>query len=395
MKRLISAIFALLLILAVTAACATSNENNRQPSETGAASKGSNPTDGNPLSVESSSADLTEGAGSEANIEGVGGEANTEGANREANTEGAGSEANTEGENPKGGNAASNGESPSGKRSSYAIARDSFKTNIVKKRTNDNEIADPPEGLFDLVYFPSDVGGLAAYISCDPKDGQKHPLIIWLVGGWENAIGGHLWETPDWDNEQTASAYREAGILMMYPSFRGSNGNPGYHETMYGEINDIVSAYEYAATLPYVDPDRIYLGGHSTGGTRALLAAEYTDAFRAVIAFGPWISLEGGNTDEYTFDPNDEEELKMRSPIDWLYCITTPTFIIEGSEGNAYDLDIFNSLAQYNSNINVMSVDGKDHFNVLAPVNSILAQKILQDTGNKCNITLDDVKVVD
>ena len=144
----------------------------------------------------------------------------------------------------------------------FSEARGAFETKLTTQTTNDYDIPAPPQGVFDLIHYESNVGDLAAYISSDPKDGQKHPLIIWIIGGWGNSISALPWSYPDWDNDQTASAFREAGILMMYPSFRGGNGNPGYQETMYGEIDDIVSAYEYAVSLPYVDPDRVYLGGH-------------------------------------------------------------------------------------------------------------------------------------
>ena len=74
------------------------------------------------------------------------------------------------------------------------------------------------------------------------------------------------------------AAYRRAGIVMMYPSLRGGNDNPGRREGFLGEVDDILAAAEYLARESYVDPGRIYLGGHSTGGTLAMLAAEMPNA---------------------------------------------------------------------------------------------------------------------
>ena len=54
----------------------------------------------------------------------------------------------------------------------------------------------------------------------------------------------------------------------------------------YGEIEDLEEARKYVASLPYVDPNRIYLVGHSTGGTKALLLSEYSKGFRAVFSMG-------------------------------------------------------------------------------------------------------------
>ena len=156
---------------------------------------------------------------------------------------------------------------------SFAEAHDAFQTTLTTQDSDSDSIPEPPEGVFDLVKYPSKVGDLSAYVSSDPGDGQKHPMIIWVVGGWGNGISDFPWTYPEWENDQTGSAFWRSGVLTMYPSFRGGCGNPGHYETLFGEIDDIVSAYEYAASLPYVDPDRIYLGGHSTGATRALLAA--------------------------------------------------------------------------------------------------------------------------
>ena len=133
---------------------------------------------------------------------------------------------------------------------SFAEAHDAFQTTLAKEESDDDEIPAPPEGFFDLIKYPSKVGDLAAYVSSDPGDGQKHPLIIWVVGGWGNGIDDFPWCYPEWDNDQTGSAFWQAGVLMMYPSFRGGCGNPGNYETLFGEVDDIASGYEYAASLP-------------------------------------------------------------------------------------------------------------------------------------------------
>ena len=270
---------------------------------------------------------------------------------------------------------------------SFAEVHDAFETRLVKKLNDQDEIPAPPKGVFDLAYYDSKIGKLAAYVSSDPGDGQKHPLLIWAVGGWSNGIDDFPWTYPSWDNDQTASAFREAGILMMYPSFRGANGNPGYYETLFGEIEDLAAAYDYVASLPYVDPDRIYLGGHSTGGTKVLLASAYTDKFRAVFSFGPVDEIKLHNTSQFTFDTGNRVEYRLRSPIYWLDDINTPTFIIEGEDGNS---DCARNIEKRstNGNIHCYVIDEEDHFSILAPLTRLLAQKILADTGGESNIAL-------
>jgi len=270
---------------------------------------------------------------------------------------------------------------------SFAEAHDAFQTTLAKQDSDDDPIPDPPEGVFELVKYSSKVGDLAAYVSSDPGDGQKHPMIIWVVGGWGNGIDDFPWCYPEWDNDQTGSAFWQAGVLTMYPSFRGGSGNPGYYETLFGEVDDIASAYDYAASLPYVDPDRIYLGGHSTGATRVLLAAEYTDKFRAVFGFGAVDKIEYHNNTQFTFDKDIEDEYRMRSPIYWLDSVKTPTFLIEGSEGNSKNLKNIEKTSE-NDNIHCYIMEGQDHFSVLAPLTRVVAQKILADTEDVCSITI-------
>lgn len=275
---------------------------------------------------------------------------------------------------------------------SFAEAHDAFQTTLAREENDSYSIPAPPDGIFDLVYYASKVGDLAAYVSSDPGDGQKHPLIIWVVGGWGNGIDDFPWCYPEWDNDQTGSAFWQAGVLTMYPSFRGGSGNPGHYETLFGEVDDIVSAYEYAASLPYVDPDRIYLGGHSTGGTRALLAAEYTDKFRSVFCFGAVDLIQYHNNSQFTFDTSIEDEFVMRSPIYWLDNIKTPTFLIEGSDGNSANLENIRKTSK-NENIHCYLMHGEDHFSTLAPITRLLAQKILEDTGADPEISISQVEL--
>lgn len=269
----------------------------------------------------------------------------------------------------------------------FAGAHDAFTTTLVREENDDYTVPEPPEGLFDLVSYPSKVGDLAAYVSCDPGDGQKHPLIIWVVGGWGNGIDDFPWCYPAWDNDQTGSAFWQAGLLTMYPSFRGGNGNPGHYEALFGEVDDIVSAYEYAASLPYVDPERIYLGGHSTGATRALLASEYTDKFRAVFCFGAVDEVKYHNNSQFTFDTDNDDEYIMRSPIHWLDNIVSPTYLIEGRDGNSANLERMAD-ATDNENLHCYVIEGADHFSVLAPLTKLAAKKILADTGAEPAISI-------
>ncbi|HWB04219.1 MAG TPA: prolyl oligopeptidase family serine peptidase [Verrucomicrobiales bacterium] len=265
--------------------------------------------------------------------------------------------------------------------------REIRKTYRTKLLTNPEPVK-PPAGMFDLISYKSPAGSLAAYISPDPKDGKKHPVILWLIGGFSNSISEESWEKYPSSNDQSAAQYRNAGLAMMYPSLRGGNNNPGNREGYFGEVDDVIAAAEHAAKLPWVDPSRIYLGGHSTGGTLALLVAGSTDLFRAVISFEPVHSLALYGQDNLPFDVDDRNELYVRAPILYLPEITSPTFIFGGDEGN---IDTFRHMRKNGGakkNVQFHEIPGADHFCMLKPFNEMLAKKVLADDGKECAIAV-------
>ena len=159
----------------------------------------------------------------------------------------------------------------------------------------------------------------------------------------------------------------------MFPTVRGTCDNPGYQELFLGEVDDIIAAAEFLKSQDNVNPNQIYLGGHSTGGTLALLVAESTDLFCGVFSFGPAAEAESYGT--LTFDVNNPQEWYLRSPIHFLDEITTPTFVIEGEFGRSQDLQELAD-ASLNPDLHFIEIPNADHFAPLAKVNRFLAHKI-------------------
>jgi hypothetical protein len=264
--------------------------------------------------------------------------------------------------------------------SSLSQARSAFKTQISYSG-HEPGAPTPPASVFRKINYPSAVGSLAAYLTLDPHDGSQHPAIIWITGGDCNSVGD-VWSANPRNNDQTAAAYRNAGIVMMFPSLRGGNDNPGRHEGFYGEVDDVLAAHDYLSRQPYVDPRRIYLGGHSTGGTLALLTAEFRNPFRAVFAFGPVGDVSGYGTGllPVDFSKNDPHERTLRSPGYWLDSARGVVFVIEGT-GAPSNIAAVNAMQRMSHNpaVNFISIAGASHFSVLAPSNEVIARRILND----------------
>jgi acetyl esterase/lipase len=269
---------------------------------------------------------------------------------------------------------------------------------IVTKLTRRDRVGEPvpnaPPGLFRQVEYPTPLGNLAAYVSPAPADGQKHAAIIWIVGGFANTISEIAWNPGPAENDQSASAFRDAGILMMYPSLRGGNQNPGCLEGFYGEVDDVLAAADYLAALDYVDAQRIYLGGHSTGGTLVMLVAECPNRFRAVFAFGPVADVRGYGEENLPFDLANREEAALRAPGRWLQGVAVPTFVFEGN-GRRGNLGELTAMARANRNpsIHFHPVKGGDHFSILQPVSRLVAAKILQDDGPDSNLVFTEAEL--
>jgi dienelactone hydrolase len=245
----------------------------------------------------------------------------------------------------------------------------------------------PPARVLRLVHYPSPAGTMAAYLT-PPAGGGRHSAIVWITGGDCNSISD-VWTPMPADNDQTAAAFRAAGIVTMYPALRGGNDNPGFRELFYGEVDDILAAADWLAQQPDVDPQRIYLGGHSTGGTLALLTAERSPRFRATFVFGPVRDIRGYGR-LLPAPLGDETQARLRSPGYWLDSIASPVFAFEGDHrANTGELRSFATL-NHNPQAHFQLVPGADHFSILAPATALVARKILADRGGTPDIAFGD-----
>jgi dipeptidyl aminopeptidase/acylaminoacyl peptidase len=254
---------------------------------------------------------------------------------------------------------------------------------------------DPPDELPDatLVRYPTSVGGCAAYLSKGRKDGEKLPAVVWAHSGF-GGISKQEWEH--------AKSFHDAGFVLMVPSFRGENDNPGRFEFFYGEVNDLLAAVEYVAALPYVDPKRVYVAGHGAGGTLTLLAA--VTGTTQVRAF---FSLAGlPNTEEFIevtnragyhqasppYDAANRKENHLRSALPFVGAIRQPTFYFGAQVDDLYSLQA-GRMQQIARAAGVPFTKyvfrNANHHNFVQPVIELLCQKIATDTGPSANITFE------
>jgi formylglycine-generating enzyme required for sulfatase activity/dienelactone hydrolase len=198
----------------------------------------------------------------------------------------------------------------------YARARAGFQTKLVRKGPAPQGWSPlkPPDGVSEVEYTSGELR-LKAWVNRPADEKRKHPAVLFLHGGFAFGKG-------DW--EQT-KPYRDAGFVVLAPMLRGENGQPGAFSFFYDEVDDVLAAAEYLSQQPYVDAKRLFVAGHSVGGTMTLLTALASNRFRAAASFdgfpywGPF--TEDPNL---PFDKSDPREIQLRSPIAYTGSLKCP-----------------------------------------------------------------------
>ncbi len=139
---------------------------------------------------------------------------------------------------------------------------------MAVKRATDSIFAARSEGVMEFrkVTYRSRVDGMEipAYLFAplEKRGPGGHAAMVWVHGGVHSDM-----------KEDYFPFIREAverGYVIITPDYRGSTGygEAFYKAIDYGgkEVDDVISAVDYLATLPYVDTARLGIMGWSHGG---------------------------------------------------------------------------------------------------------------------------------
>jgi dienelactone hydrolase len=262
-------------------------------------------------------------------------------------------------------------------------------TTKVFAETEHTPAKSPPAGVFTKVTYPAPLGANVAYVT-PPRSGPKRPAVIWIGGGLDWSIGDVAWRPARREDDRSARAFREAGLVLMLPALRGSNENPGRNECFFGEADDLIAAADHLASRADVDAERVYLAGHATGATLALLAAASSDRFRAVFAFDPvadarqYGTPSGGGCLPAEAAP---EELALRAPIQFVGSIRTPTFVFEGgADGSAEAFEALRAAAS--NSVHFAVIPHVDSQSMLAPGTEAIARAIVAGQVDEAHLAI-------
>lgn len=216
----------------------------------------------------------------------------------------------------------------------YAKVRTHFRTKLLQKGPAPDKyetLVAPPDG--DQIFYRSGAGSeleLVAWVSQYKRTRQPKPAVLFLHGG--NAMGMGHWNL--------MKPYMDAGFVVMMPSVRGENGQMGNFSGFYDEVDDVLAAADRMAHLPGVDQNRLFIAGHSIGGTLTMLASMSTHKFRAAAPIS-------GNPDAFRFfnrypqdirfDDSNEREFEVRTALCYAESFKCPLRVMHGTEEDHFN----------------------------------------------------------
>jgi dipeptidyl aminopeptidase/acylaminoacyl peptidase len=169
-----------------------------------------------------------------------------------------------------------------------------FERDIAAKARTDSIYAARSRGVMDFskIKYRSRAGDMdvPAYLFAPTtkRGARGHAAMVWVHGG----VHG------DWGPSMLPFVKEavERGYVIVTPDYRGSTGYGAAHYNAidYGgkEVDDVMAAYDYLKTLPYVDPDRVGVMGWSHGGFIAShLVMRDETPFKAAAAIVPVTNL--------------------------------------------------------------------------------------------------------
>jgi acetyl esterase/lipase len=257
-----------------------------------------------------------------------------------------------------------------------------------------NQIEDAPVEIPDanVVLFDAPLGKLSAYLSKPKNLKGKSPAVVWAHGGF-GGIG-----RVDWDQ---ARAFHDSGCVLMIPSFRAENNNPGQFEMFYGEVDDLLAAITYVAGLPNVDSSRVYVAGHDNGGTLVLLAAVMGANAPGANKARAFFSIAGiPDVQEYfnsvmkkeylgqepPFSCHVSNECYLRSASPFAGAIRKPTFYLGSRSDEIESAGAVEMLRNANGRPFHAFTNAANHANIVGPAIKRIGEKIKGDVGLTCNI---------
>ncbi|MCM1348412.1 MAG: S9 family peptidase [Firmicutes bacterium] len=192
----------------------------------------------------------------------------------------------------------------------------------------------------------------------DFNPSKRYPVIMYEYQGPGSQQVLNRWHI-DYENY-----FAKAGFVVMCVDGRGTGGRGrSFQDVVYKQLGhyesiDQIAAAKHAASLPYVDADRIAIFGWSYGGYEAIMAASQPNApYAAAVAVAPvtdWRYYDTVYAERYMLTPQENEDgYDQSSTLTHVNNRACPLLIMHGTADD--NVHFFNSV-QYAS---VAEAEGK------------------------------------
>ncbi|MEW9799384.1 S9 family peptidase [Alteromonas sp. CYL-A6] len=151
---------------------------------------------------------------------------------------------------------------------------------------------------------------------------KKHPVIVYLYGGPHAQVVTNSWGG---NRGLLMQHWVDQGYVVFSLDNRGSNyrgkafEDPIYKQMGSIEVDDQVAGVKFLRTLPYVDPERIGVHGHSYGGYMTLMTMfKAGDYFKAGVSGAPvtdWRLYDTHYTERYMGNPVTDDAAYTASSV--------------------------------------------------------------------------------
>lgn len=148
------------------------------------------------------------------------------------------------------------------------------------------------------------------------------PVIVYVYGGPGVQVVNNRW---GYGRGLMMQYWAQQGYVVFSLDNRGAKKygkafeDPIYRNMGSVEVDDQVAGVEFLKTLPYVDPERIGIFGHSYGGYMALMSMfKASDYFAAGVSGAPvtdWRLYDTHYTERYMGDPRQVDDLYTASSV--------------------------------------------------------------------------------
>lgn len=221
------------------------------------------------------------------------------------------------------------------------------------------------------------------------EQGKQYPVIVSVYGGPHAQRVTNSWSARDLYLHYLV----QQGYLVFQLDNRGSyNRGKAFEDPIYKnlgtvEIADQIRGVEYLRSLPYVDPNRIGIYGHSYGGYMAIMAMfKASDYFAAGVSGAPvtdWALYDTHYTERYLGHPTDNAKGYEQSAVfPYADGLKGGLLIYHGMADDnvlfTHSTKLYKQLQDKGLSFEMMNYPGSKHSMVGQPVQTHLHQTITE-----------------